>query len=125
MLDHNSEKQSIINDKLIGRKLDVTQEHIDCGIRKKSDRCAVALSLQQNINNGGYVSLSQYSITIGFQKVDRSTIMISAKPSSELANWIIDFDTGKEVSPLELVVGNRVNKHEKDGFDVELNIVDR
>ena len=123
MLDYNSAKQSLINDKLIGRKLDVTQEHIDCGIRKKSDRCAVALSLQQNINNSGFVSLSQDSISIGFQKVDSDWIMVRAKPSDELSNWISDFDMGKEVSPLELVLGTHVNHDEKDCFDVELNIV--
>jgi hypothetical protein len=114
-----------VRDKLVGRTFSVTQDDIECGHRRMPISCPVALSISENINKGGIVSVSQYSIGISFQKVDMSTILISAKPSSELANWIIDFDTGKEVSPLELVVGNRVNKHEKDGFDVELNIVDR
>ena len=123
MLTHQTGKETFINDKLIGRQFNLTQENIDHGERKNPHLCALGLSLKQNINNGGYVSLSQRGISIYFEKTGFADLLIQTNISKEVSDWITDFDMNRKVSPLKLVFGKHVKQDKTDRFDIDLNVV--
>lgn len=71
----------------------VTQEHIDKGQRGQGKTCPVALALLEDYTNPH----------VGTTTIVCNTLsIIDYYCSSDLHNWIIDFDEDNKVEPFEL-----------------------
>lgn len=72
-------------------KIQVTQEHIKCGLRMTGYNCPVALAIQETLNMGTvYVQADVWYIFVG----DKQHIT-----PLDVRNFIYLFDSGKPVQP--------------------------
>jgi hypothetical protein len=118
MLDHNSEKQSFINDKLIGRTIEVTAEDIRNGVSNTATKCAVALSINNALTNSlvAYVGTRETNIVYLKGQCDEiDNMLIDVVHEKRVTSWIESFDIG-ESSPVELTFVKDDDGH----FDVKM-----
>lgn len=73
------------------QKFKVTDKEIKTGIRASHNSCPVALTLREN----GYPKA-----LVGTSNIELSPVKTISMPS-ELIKWIDDFDSDKEVQPIE------------------------
>ena len=121
--DNAKAKASFINDKLIGRRMSITQETIENGEERVADRCPVALGIRE-ITNEGFIMVSRHGISFGMFKQDVGGITIHVNVPHELSDWIADFDHYRDVEPLELMFDKHEKRSYNDYNDVVLKIVD-
>ena len=104
MLDFEQRKTNFINDKLIGRTIEVTAEDIRNGECNTATKCAVALSLDRTLTNSfmTYVGTRETNIVYVKGQGDKiDNIIIDVEHEKRVASWIESFDIG-EASPMEL-----------------------
>lgn len=75
--------------------VEVTQEHINMGVRRDECNCAIALALKEKFPKWDVSVEEERSIWVGnnlYQAVDATMV----------AYWLQNFDDGREVAPFTL-----------------------
>ena len=104
MLDFEQMKTNFINDKLIGRTIEVTADDIRNGECNTATKCAIALSLDRTLSNAfmTYVGTRETNIVYLKGQGDKiDNILIDVAHEKRVTSWIESFDIG-ESSPIEL-----------------------
>jgi len=75
--------------------INVTQSHINNGIRESCHKCAIALALNDALDNKYYLLVEDVIHISGLNY----NSWITRKINSKIADFIFDFDQGKKVKP--------------------------
>ena len=100
-------KADFVNDKLIGRTLEVTEKDIRLGTCEMPDACALALSAKREMKTN-IVSVGYSSIGFAFQRdshdVPVDMISLNGKLTERVTDWIDKFDNKSYVEPITLEI---------------------
>ena len=120
MLDMMSKEQDFINNKLIGRTIEVTQQDIQDGNTTGNDTCAIALGAKRALNADG-LSVGATGIFLRYNNPHGNLMRITILMSDVIQDWIVNFDRGNEVKPIE--IGLKPLKHSHPLHDLETDIL--
>ena len=136
MTDYTERKETFINDKLIGRTIEVTAEDIMLGKRESSDSCAIALSSQRELNTTETWVEKNY-IGISYPINNKGNVVrIRCEFSQEVKDWIRAFDVDKNVLPIVLglnkiesesepdILGLNKIESEPNEYDISIDVVE-
>ena len=101
-MDFQKKKDTFINDKLIGRTIEITQEDIDCGRVKQRNLCALALGVKRELK--AEVSVDSTGIWLRYHLPGKEDMIISILTSRKICDWIKSFDKDDNVKPITIKI---------------------
>ena len=107
MLTHETDKKSFVNDKLIGRTLEVTKKDIIFGVAKAPNSCPISRAakreLKTDILSVGYSGMGfKYRIDHGDGDDDYEVMQLQGILSKDVTKWIKNFDADFDADPIIL-----------------------